>query len=178
MIGIVVTAKKSKENLVTFLESDESDKLWDKLADKVDAKTEHKLAAIKGEIQAVKDEIQVRTTELDSRIQAALGEIGNIIDEVPERVKMAALSERGVEERQLRAMADGAAEDLQEAAQQAMGVSDNPAVTRLREILTKPVDPEYEAKSPLGALIVTAGKQDYESDRVRTERSDAREREV
>ena len=170
-IGIAVVpkiaARKSKENLVTFLTGDESEALWAKQATRVVKAIQPQIDDRMGRMEALirtemphpdatiadmKRDLESKFTELDRGITAALqsidtsfrGVVGNMGQaEIELRKEMALVGEEG-----------------QSAIEEAVAQADtsNPVVRRLYAWAAKPVDPKLEAKNPIGAAALQLGK--------------------
>ena len=162
-----VAGLRSKKALVEYLNSPESDVLWDKQARKVvevvqpavDTRLGRFEAVIRAEmphpdvqVADMKAEIATKLDAMDRGLTAALQQVDSSFARV--------IGAMGGAEQELRKELALVSEEGQSAIEEAVAQADisNPVVRRLYAWAAKPVDPKLEAKNPIGAAALQLGK--------------------
>lgn len=106
--------------------------------------------ALKGEVQELRQHLEKLDEALGGHFQA----IHEVVEKLPERVRMAAISTKGVEMREVYAKATEAGEEVEQY------VADNmdPVDIALAKVDSIEIKDAYREKNPLGALIAEGGK--------------------
>lgn len=119
------------------------------------------LVELQAKLEGTEQALQAKVDAIDRGIAAALEKIEEAITGVPRTLEMHELARRSVQERDLRARIDEAGEELQEIAEGELAPyvdQGDPFATEMLKWAKKPVDADYESRSPIGAGLLRVMK--------------------